>query len=1667
MNELDSKLATLFGNNEDNYSRKQGFVHRIDEFIGTQFYGYHPSQETFIRILFYNPYFVVKASELLSSKRLSSLSSEPFQSHIPYILQFFIDYNISGMNFIIFENGIERREELDPSYEQPIGGKPQLKKMTTCQVELDCRAIDILNARPGSELKSGLQLIWNEEEERCRRSGREFLAKPQASQVREKDKLKIFKREADFLSILDKICNEAPCSQGSTVLSSGSSKESEELMEELKRLVMELATENCTRNESHNLNSSQNNNRYSPVAGPSHLFEDIGEDFCLSDFEEDEEVNRETDDLVTHEMSQRLTDVLTLEQLEDGNEDNNILGTLTEDNCCCSTFTVGNSVVLDGNAVIPGVDDFGADDTFIEQQLACLDTTEEVNNESGTEWSDSDGELEAVLAETSFSPIPQVDGSSEVIAPKEINQKKELNSSRERNTTQEVYNESGTEWSDSDGELEAVLAETNFSPIPQVDGSSELIVPKEINHKKELNSSRKRVKRLINGQRLSVPVNISDQELEQLSQSFVLMNAHVASTSKETPAKQRKRRPSSTSQPLRGHKGAPDVRNLTGKAKTEYLLSLCQPLEVPLVEIDIAPNVFNSTSENNILTDTQILSNASTEIIDMDGEEIPTQRAQNGRKIIDVDDEGNKSDDEKSEGVFSFYGNQSHESFSRVGSILGESDGEMSSQLPTSFNPPITSTQIPNHSTPCRPKQMSNVSHSQYGVDSPSLVLPAIADVSPVKTTSRIKIFTAEEYLEKEIASVVDQPPKSSRPKAKRNFRNRSCSSVIAGATQSQLFDFAVHSQGDSLDERITRCSPHEFQLVTILSMELHVDTRNTLNPDPCQDGIRALFYSFYVDEPSYSEQLSLMSGIIVVDEIDMDEIGDISQRMPRNVRSTVFRSNVKVTHANGELDLITKFIEVLRNIDPDIILGYEVEMSSWGYLIERGNFLNMQLNTAVSRLIEDKSQFAAQSTKISSGNMHYFTGRILLNLWRLLRKEVTLNLYSYENCHFHILHETVPKYTFQELTRLFNEQKRMSRWKVLEYHVRRVEGNLRMIDKLRVIPKVSTLARVYGIQFSEVLSRGSQFRVESMLLRYTKNYQFIPFSPTPRQRTSMDAPEYIPLVMEPESAFYTDPVVVLDFQSLYPSMMIAYNYCFSSCLGKVMRLNENGPFKFGCSSLDIPKSLLKKIRKHIHISPSGTAFVTQDVRQGVLPEMLHDILETRLMVKSAMKANMSSGNKSKSLNSLLDARQLALKLVANVTYGYTAANFSGRMPCVEIADAIVSKGKETLQRAIELVNSNKRKWGGKVVYGDTDSLFIHFPGCSKEDAFERGHEIANAVTDQNPKPVKLKFERVLYPSVLLAKKRYVGYEWESLDQEKPKFLAKGIETVRRDNCNATGKLLEKALKTLFETKKTEEVKSFIQKQFSKILTGKISHIQDFIFAKEYRGMDSYSAQARVPSLELTKKMMLKDPRSEPRRGERVPYVIVCGSPNQNIIELVHHPMDLIRNPCLRINTNYYIERVIIPPLNRVFSLLQQDVMKWLLEMPHRTRLTATEGLFSYHGRRKQVLKNQTTISQFFSSSNCVCCGKKLPKSGLCFQCKKQSQETAISLNTDLKNREKKFRDTLSICKSCTRDPLLTSCFSCENTTCCNLFRVSQANVNFDSMNTVETVFRSLETLEF
>lgn len=82
------------------------------------------------------------------------------------------------------------------------------------------------------------------------------------------------------------------------------------------------------------------------------------------------------------------------------------------------------------------------------------------------------------------------------------------------------------------------------------------------------------------------------------------------------------------------------------------------------------------------------------------------------------------------------------------------------------------------------------------------------------------------------------------------------------------------------------------------------------------------------------------------------------------------------------------------------------------------------------------------------------------------------------------------------------------------------------------------------------------------------------------------------------------------------------------------------------------------------------------------------------------------------------------------------------------------------------------------------------------------------------------------------------------------------------------------------------------------------------------------------------RRMLAYDRRSEPRVGERVPYVIVYGMPGLPLIQLVRRPLELLQDPSLRLNATYYITKQILPPLARVFSLIGIDVFSWYHELP-------------------------------------------------------------------------------------------------------------------------------------
>lgn len=511
-------------------------------------------------------------------------------------------------------------------------------------------------------------------------------------------------------------------------------------------------------------------------------------------------------------------------------------------------------------------------------------------------------------------------------------------------------------------------------------------------------------------------------------------------------------------------------------------------------------------------------------------------------------------------GAYSF----ENTSESHHNSILNRSDSLSPSHnrsfnlLSQSFAPPLENNK---HSTPQVKRKRGRPRKNVNTALPNSSHLDVIPEKEEVSSSSRMTRSTTETEKLKAFqrlrsGSVND----SNKSKQDKTNKRQSLDSILDGVTGENTYNFVFNSFNNNASndkQGSTKYSVHEYQFITCMSLEVLATTEKDKAPDPRVNSIRAIFYGIMNDVPADSSIKQIILGMIVVDT-DVQELAGCSDsillplRRKLLARSGFNSETIQVIYATDEYDMLAKLVAVVKEHNPDIMLGYEIERNSWAYVLQRAEALNVSIKSAISRVLDDKYAKCTSEYDLEFRVGIEMSGRIILNLWRIIRRELKLTMYTYENVHYHVLHQRVPAYTQSQLSDWFECDSNINRWRVIDHYLTRVEGCLKIIDKMDIISLTSELARLFGIQFYEVFSRGSQFRVESMMFRCAKPLNYIIFSPSPLQRQRMRYIECLPLIMEPEANFYSDPVVVLDFQSLYPSIMIAYNYCYSTCLGYV-----------------------------------------------------------------------------------------------------------------------------------------------------------------------------------------------------------------------------------------------------------------------------------------------------------------------------------------------------------------------------------------------------------------------------------------------------------------------------------------------------------------------------------
>lgn len=487
-----------------------------------------------------------------------------------------------------------------------------------------------------------------------------------------------------------------------------------------------------------------------------------------------------------------------------------------------------------------------------------------------------------------------------------------------------------------------------------------------------------------------------------------------------------------------------------------------------------------------------------------------------------------------------------------------------------------------------------------------------------------------------------------------------------------------------------------------------------------------------------------------------------------------------QVLSFQDEGDMLMKWRDFVEEVDPDVIIGYNISNFDFPYLLDRAKHLRLEKFPYWSRLM--KVQSKVESSTFSSKQMGSrdmkntnTNGRLQLDLLLLIQRDHHLRSYTLNSVSAHFLKEQKEDVHHSMITELYNGDAN-SRRRLAVYCLKDAYLPQRLLDKLMCLVNYTELARVTGVPFNYLLARGQQIRFISQLFRKALDHQLI-CPDLPNQGDSGDMYEGA-TVIEPKRGYYKQPVATLDFASLYPSIMQAHNLCYTTWLDRQT----------------VEKLKMKKDEDYI-VTPNGDMFCTVKTRKGLLSEILEEVLSARKRAKRELATETDPFKKA-----VLNGRQLALKVTANSVYGLTGAT-NGKLPCIAIASSTTSFGRQMIEKTKAEVEAkyniaNGYSHDAEVIYGDTDSVMVKFGTSDLAEAMKLGQEAADYVSSKFIKPIKLEFEKVYFPYLLINKKRYAGLYWTN-PVKWDKMDTKGIETVRRDNCRLVQTVIETSLRML------------------------------------------------------------------------------------------------------------------------------------------------------------------------------------------------------------------------------------------------------------------------------
>ena len=761
--------------------------------------------------------------------------------------------------------------------------------------------------------------------------------------------------------------------------------------------------------------------------------------------------------------------------------------------------------------------------------------------------------------------------------------------------------------------------------------------------------------------------------------------------------------------------------------------------------------------------------------------------------------------------------------------------------------------------------------------------------------------------------------------------------------------------------------TPEEKAISTVAEIETNFDNVNGLDPSITTGWlISPWLFSFDIECHSSNYKRipnkTFSQDVITMISCNYMQTGhpETLQRHMIVVKACNPIKDATVYVVKNEIECIEKLFELIKVLDPEILIGYNIMNFDIPYIDMRWKRRLRDQWSACSRL-KGERPFVKNDSWYSEayGYQNNFLivnmgGRITIDVLALIKRDYKLRKYTLDFVSNYFIGESKHDIKAVEMFAIYDRLKAAKTEEELEkateettrvaaYCIQDADLVLKLFEELKVWVASIEMSNIVGISISDLYTRGQQVRCKSQIYDLAYNMGYV------INVNGQSFPYKGAYVRPPIRGIYINTLCI-DFASLYPSIISAYNLCYTTLvpeelhsevddadchvfefdeefekgkMGKKSDEEETG----GLIGKDLvieetkkgKKKKQKKVKEMVKFHYKFK-FYKKHVKEGLLPQLVNRLVSSRKAVKKMMNAEKEANGETLLYN-ILNKRQLALKVSSNSVYGFLGIDVkTGLLPLIQAAISITYLGRELIT---EVNNFVQDKLGYEVIYNDTDSAYVDPHIDDPKEAYAAGRMLETKVNEifKGREPLRVEFEKASKLICLLEKKKYFYVEMDengNLEYDKDGKLTiqtKGITMSRRDNCKWLTDTYGEVMASISTEKSVIHSADIILKSIENLLNGKVE-LKNLAMNKSINS--NYKSKTAIMKVFGDELRILGQ---NVEAGTRIDFVVVKKNNEKKVGKRMRlYELYLEDNKNEPIDITYYLEKVLANPINQLFG---------------------------------------------------------------------------------------------------------------------------------------------------